>query len=399
MIRARALSRAAQPTEADSIGAGNIHISATAVVNAGRILKETLSVARSGLFSSVIICGTAEPGLPRHQDLTHGRRIERVGSEVVGRNRHVLGRIREQLSWSRAVFKRYSSADVTVINAHSVAVLPVCYLLSRRCRAKLIYDTHELETETVATRGLQGVIFKCIERLLITKCDAIFVVNESIADWYRKRYPGVRPVIIRNIPRIEEREQPAGLRDLLSIPAGKLLFIHVGHLVKGRNIQAILAAFSSLAAEAHIIFLGQGEFEERVRAYCARYPNIHWLTPVPPDQVVRYVAACDVGLCLIEPGCLSYKLSLPNKAFEYIKAGIPFFFTDLPEVNRLLGSSFDEWRIGEPARDLRGAVSRLTVTAVAEAKASLAAFCLPPWDEEAKAMVDAYASLIASASH
>jgi len=399
MTRARALSRAAQATEANSARAGNLHISATAVVNAGRILKETLSVAGSGLFSGVIICGTAEPGLPRHEDLTHGRRIERVGSEVVGRNPHVLGRIREQLSWSRTVFKRYSRADITVINAHSVAVLPVCYLLSRRCRAKLIYDTHELETETVATRGLQSVIFKWAERLLIGKCDAVFVVNESIADWYRKRYPGLCPVIVRNIPQIEERGRPADLRKVLSIPAGKFLFIHIGHLVRGRNIQEILAAFSSPAVDAHIVFLGHGEFEEIVRAYCARYPNIHWLTPVPPDQVVRYAAACDVGLCLIEPSCLSYKLSLPNKVFEYMKAGIPFFFTDLPEVSRLLGSSFDEWHIGAPARDLRGAVSALTVAAVAEAKASLAAFRLPPWDEEAKAMVDAYVSLIASASH
>ncbi len=58
--------------------AENIHISPAPIVNAGRIFKETLTVARSGLFSSVIICGTPQPGLPRQEDLTYGRRIERV---------------------------------------------------------------------------------------------------------------------------------------------------------------------------------------------------------------------------------------------------------------------------------------------------------------------------------
>ncbi len=328
--------------------AENIHISPAPIVNAGRIFKETLTVARSGLFSSVIICGTPQPGLPRQEDLTYGRRIERVGSAVTTRNSHALGRIRKQLSWSMKVFRLYSRSDVGAVNAHSVAVLPVCYLLSRRLGAKLIYDTHELETESVASTGIQKIIFKGIERLLIAKCDAIFVVNESIASWYGKRYPGTRPVIVRNIPLTEGTGQPTDVRSMLSIPAGKHLFIHVGHLVEGRNIRAILEAFSSPAVNAHLILLGNGQFEKTVRDYCMKYPNIHWLAAVPPTQVVRYAAACDVGLCLIEPSCLSYKLSLPNKAFEYITAGIPFFFTDLPEVKRLLGPSFDRWHVAEP---------------------------------------------------
>ena len=147
----------------------NLHVSPSPIVNASRIFKQTLSVARSGLFSSVVICGTARAGLPRQEDLPHGRRIDRVGATVHDRRPSVVGRILEQLSWSRAVFRRYSQSDICVINAHSVAVLPVCYLLSRRLRAKLIYDTHELETETSTSRGMQRWIFKVIERSLISK--------------------------------------------------------------------------------------------------------------------------------------------------------------------------------------------------------------------------------------
>ena len=182
-----------QPTH----GGVNLHVSASPIVNESRIFKQTLSVARSGLFSNVVTCGIARAGLPRQENLPYGQRIDRVGATVHERRPSVAGRVLEQLSWSRAVFRFYSQSDIRVINAHSVAVLPVCYLLSRRLGAKLIYDTQELETEISSSRGMQGWIFKVIERSLITKCDAVFVVNRSIADWYQRRYRGVRPVVVQ----------------------------------------------------------------------------------------------------------------------------------------------------------------------------------------------------------
>ena len=372
----------------------NIHISQASIVSAGRIFKQTLSVAQSGLFSSVIICGTARSGLPRQQNLTCSRRIDRVGVELGTRQSSVLRRIQTQVSWSRAVLNRYSGSDIRAVNAHSVAVLPVCYLLSRRLGAKLIYDTHELETETAAAVGVQRMIFKIIEWLLIGKCDAIFVVNKSIADWYKARYPYLRPVIIRNIPSAAGAGQPADLRKLLLVPAGKVLFIHVGHLGEGRNIPAILDAFAAPAVDAHVVFLGDGQLEPLVREYCANHPNIHRLAPVSPADVVGCVAECDVGLCMTQLSCLSHKLSLPNKALEYARAGIPFFRTDLPEIAQLLGSAFDSWRISDPARDLVSAITVLTPGAIETARTGLAALRLPAWDEEARAMLAAYAGLL-----
>lgn len=376
----------------------NIHISPAPIVNAGRIFKQTLSVARSGFFSSVIICGKAREGLPRQERLTYGRIIDRIGSNINGRKTSVFGRVQEQVSWSRAVYKRYARSDISVVNAHSVAVLPVCYLLSRRLGAKLIYDTHELETETTVSRGMQRMIFKVIERLLIGKCDAMFVVSESIAEWYRRQYPDLRPVIVRNIPIREDFGQPVNIRELLPVPADKRLFIHVGNLVEGRNIPAILEAFATPAVDAHIVFLGgDGQLGTLVHEYCVRHPNIHRLPPVSPTEVVSYVAACDVGLCLTQSSCLSFKLGLSNKALEYAKAGVPFFFTDHPEIRRLLGTAFNGWCINDQARNLADAIIELTASAIERASADMAMLRLPIWDEEAEAMMAAYFALISPA--
>lgn len=358
-------------------------------------MKQTLSVARSGLFPSVVICGMAHGGLPRREDLSHGRRIDRVGGDVHGRPPSVLGRIITQLSWSRAVFRQYSHSDVRVVNAHSVAVLPVCYLLSRRLEAKLIYDAHELETEVRASTGLQRLIFKVIEQLLITKCDAVFVVNQSIADWYQRRYRDVHPVVVRNISYVGDSERRINLRALLSVPADKRLFVFVGNFTEGRNIHTILDAFAHPAVNDHIVFIGGGgEFDSLVSEYCADHENIHRLPAVPPTEVVSYAAGGDVGLCLVQPGCLSRKLSLPNKAFEYAQAGLPFLFTDLPEIARLLGPAFARWRVDDPASDLVAAITALTADALEEARTNMAKVQIPSWDEEAAAMVAVYSTLV-----
>lgn len=372
----------------------NLHVSPSPVVNASRIFKQTLSVARSGLFSNVIICGQARAGLPHQENLSYGRQIDRVGAAVHDRRPSPAGRVLAQLSWSRAVFRRYSRSDIRVINAHSVAVLPVCYLLSRRLEAKLIYDTHELETEVSTSTGMQRWIFKFIERSLIARCDAVFVTSQSYAEWYQRRYRGVRPMVVRNISDIDSSGQSVDLRARLSVPADKLLFIFTGRLAEGRNIPAILDTFTAPAVSSHVVFLGSGgQFDSLVREYCALYPNIHRLPAVPPTEVVHYAAGCDVGLCLIQPRCLSYKLTLPNKAFEYAQAGLPFFFTDMPEIDHLLGPAFADWHVDDPARNLTAAIRALTVDAIEEARANMARLQIPSWDEEAAAMIAAYSAL------
>jgi glycosyltransferase involved in cell wall biosynthesis len=380
----------------------NIHIYPSPIVNEGRIFKQTMSVARSGLFSKVVICGTARSDLPRQEVMTHSRTIDRLGpcepdARSPAKEKHVAQRILAHMSWSRAVYWHCLHSNASIINAHSVAALPVCYLLSRKLKAKLIYDTHELETQTETSRGAQGLIFNLIERALIARCDAVFVVNDSIADWYRQqRRLKSAPVVVRNIPDTNSSKQPVDVRRLLSIPDSSRVFIHIGNLVSGRNIGTILDAFSFPKVDAQVVFIGDGPLAALVRERTASHPNIHLLPPVDPTDVVSYAAGCDVGLCLIQATCLSYRLSLPNKALEYIKAGIPFFFTDLPEVSRLLGHSFSNWRVEDPVRSLAQAIATLSSSVLEQAKREMAEFRIPDWDDEARSMIATYTQLTAS---
>jgi len=59
----------------------------------------------------------------------------------------------------------YRKKDIQMVNIHSVAFLPFGVLLKYFYNARLIYDTHELETETNGSNGIRKKLSKLIEKI------------------------------------------------------------------------------------------------------------------------------------------------------------------------------------------------------------------------------------------
>lgn len=64
--------------------------------------------------------------------------------------------------------------------------------------------------------------------------------------------------------------------------------------------------------------------------------QITFFGPVHHEDVVKFAASADLGVAPIKNSCLSYYLSLPNKLFEYIVAGIPVIGSNFPEIKRII---------------------------------------------------------------
>jgi glycosyltransferase involved in cell wall biosynthesis len=74
--------------------------------------------------------------------------------------------------------------------------------------------------------------------------------------------------------------------------------------------------------------------------------------------VVRLAAGADVGIVPYRNTSLNNYLTLPNKLFEYLAAGVPVVASDFPEVRRVVlghgvGATFDPEDPADIARAVR----------------------------------------------
>ena len=113
-----------------------------------------------------------------------------------------------------------------------------------------------------------------------------------------------------------------------------------------------------------------------VSTRAATNPSIRFHEAVPPAVLVDYTSSADVGLCLIEDTCLSYRYCMPNKLFEYFAAGVPPIVSNLPELARVVGTDDSGWVAerwsSEAVADIVRRISRRDVADKIEAVARTA---------------------------
>ena len=354
----------------------------------GRLVKIARSL--SSLFSSTQVVGIDQGALPTDEAVAPTVHLTRIRGASLGAP---LGGVRVVGAWGARVYRRFACERVGAVSAQNLFLLPLAHALARRTGAVFAYNAHELETETVGSAGLRQRLQRVIERRYIRRADVVSVVNESIAQWYREAYPGVDPVVVTNAPT--GADGVIDLRARLGIPEGALLYLHSGYLAPGRNIPLILRAFEQVTS-AHVVFVGSGALLPEVERAAASHPNIHHLPPVQPEQVLAMTRGADVALCLIESGCLSHRMSTPNKMMEAFAAGVPALCSPLAEARRYLGDQAPTWVLEDPECDLASALRHITRDDIDAFEAPR----IPTWEEGAARLRKAYErALAARATH
>jgi glycosyltransferase involved in cell wall biosynthesis len=97
----------------------------------------------------------------------------------------------------------------------------------------------------------------------------------------------------------------------------------------------------------------------------------------------------------MENTCLNHYLSLPNKFFEYLAAGVPVIIPDFPEMRRVIESRQCGWVWSDRAENLANIVQSLSRDAVEGKKrrASIAGQELT-WEREEQGLLNLYHQLL-----
>lgn len=378
----------------------NVHLYPSPLTYESRMLRVTSALMESGVFDAIELVGTQADGLPGEEPLDGGRSLVRLPAEGVG-----LSRVRRLVGlrrWGAAVEERYRDADVACINAHSLTVLPLAARLASRTGARLIYDTHELETETASASPLRRSLARQVERRYIGRADHTFVVSSGIETWYRETYGLTSVTTIKNYPVLRDRTHSTPsvpLRAVMDVPSEGTLLLYLGKLSPGRGLERLVSAFHDYSTSSQFLALvGFGPLEVSLRAQAIAGPaweRIQLLPPVPPHDVAALAAQADVGVALIQPVSLSYRLSLPNKALESLAGGIPVLASDLPDLAAELDGDSLGWTIEPTEAAVARWLRTVTPAEIARKRARADLWGLSHhWGLEAARMVSVYKSLL-----
>ena len=372
-----------------------VSLTRNAVERDTRVLKVASSIARLGHESLVIegvpseldpagldfelrplfphLAGGEDAGPPdpspgeRPAGVSEGNRARiRAALPAVGRGlieaAYVLASaVRE----NRRLIRSLPPADAYYL--HSALHYPAARTRARRSGAKLIFDAHDanwaLDTErdAGAMHPLTLRLLKRADRICALGCDGFITVGASLADLFEE-HVGRRPLVVRNCHDFRlDRTSPTDVRRAAGLGDDVFLLVMTGAPKPGDTVAETFAALESLPGDVHLALVGPGQGERR-RAVADRglAGRVHLLDPVPPTEVASFIRTADAAPILYQALSPAYLVSLPNRFFHAVAAGLPVLYPDLPDVKELceryeLGIEIDP----TSPESIAGAVRRL----------------------------------------
>lgn len=245
----------------------------------------------------------------------------------------------------RLFFYLIFSKNVDVFWSNDLDTLTANALASIIRRKPLIYDSHELFTELPELQNRKFVkrIWQLAEKLFIKRVKSMITVCDSIASYYNNKY-GIKPIIIRNIPK-KRNLSAKDFRKELGLPLNKKIIIYQGAVNIGRGIEELVEGIK-LIDNIHLIIAGAGDISNQIakKVFELEIQDSITLTGrLPYSEMLKYTSCADLGVSLEKNLGLNYYYALPNKLFDYIQMQIPVLVSRLPEMEKIV----NKYRVGD----------------------------------------------------
>jgi glycosyltransferase involved in cell wall biosynthesis len=380
-----------------------------------------IAATLAGRGHRVTILARLRPGEPTVEDSPDGYRIVRVGPAPGGSSPRRKGRLArfggevERVAGIGLAMRRQrreaAAIDPGADLYHGMALqgIPIALALGAQAHARVLYDARDLYPESgnlarmpAPVRGLAGRA----ERRWARLSDGIVTVNDELAAILARRFDRPRPAVVMNClpawtpPASRDRR----FHELLGLAPETRVVLYHGGFLPSRGIEILLAAVRRLQAAA-LVAMGDGPLRpilEKLAAEPRTDGRLYVLPPVPPAQLLGWIAASDVGGMVNQPVSTNERISTPNKLFECLAAGVPVVSSDFPGRRRIviddpdgpLGAVCDPSDPGAIAAALREVLDCAPEAAADLRRRVLgAAHARWTWERQAATLLDTYGRL------
>lgn len=347
-------------------------------------------------------------------DLSAGRATRARRWRASLRRRVALGISATGIPWTRAaaiaavrgapeLAARAAAEPADLVIAHTHATLEPAAAAARSFGAPLAFDCEDLLGDTA---GSDARAMRILEAAHIGSCEYVSVPSRAMAHVLEGRYQlGHRLVVLENVFPLAQAASLVSPRMRPSIDAPLRLHWFGQTAGADRGLDDVCEALQLMSerAELHI----RGRISPQAAAALARRAGdaalrVRFHARVPPDDLIATLGAFDVGLACERPSHGSYGVTLTNKVFSYLLAGLAIAATDTAGQRELMTAAPG---IGflYPAGDAAALACRLDMLARDRAAlrhaqqtawdAARATYC---WDIVERRFLDGVAAIMAS---
>ncbi|GER86352.1 hypothetical protein KDW_05140 [Dictyobacter vulcani] len=237
-------------------------------------------------------------------------------------------------------------ARADIYHAGDLTALPACYIAAKLRRKPVILDFYECpipapETDIVFWRWLGWLMVISLGAVL-PHCEGVIAVSPLIAREFQQRYHLSEVLVLRNILEYCTVAKSDLLRQSLGLSSETRIALYQGGIFANRRLDLLVQAAAFLERDNIIVMMGPSDQKtlvhlQRLISRKGVADRVKIIPPVPYDELLDWTASADIGLIVLDPDySLSIRLSLPNKLFEYLMAGLPVLSSQLDGVVDIL---------------------------------------------------------------
>ena len=254
------------------------------------------------------------------------------------RGLEVLAVVRRGGDWARAVAD--AAPGVDIVHAKALIALPVARTAARRTAGRdgrYVYDIADLHTESARLVKLPAVLRSLVrrrERGWVRGAAGVLAATEAMSAEVARRFGVPPPIVLLNCPPAWRPEAPGPVRSErlasalgMTGDARRPIVLYQGAFRVDQGIEELVAATDEpvfRATGAVAAFLGFGQLRDWLEAQAVtRHGRMAVLPAVPEDELLDWTAGADVAFVGAPPRTLNQRLTLPNKLFQSLMAGVP----------------------------------------------------------------------------